>query len=214
MPSPWYRGRIVLIGDAAHATSPHVGQGAAMAIEDAVALSEEVTPPARSTTRSTGSWSVASHGVSGSGDLATARHVGDRAPARRRLRRPDDGVGPADCRAAVMFALGTFAHAEGRVFRRASCSTSERVVDLCPDFDDARASSRAWDAAPATRSRGAAGEARPARLELARGRCHRAAAARSSRAAPTTTSTSSTSRRPAARPSRGAARSEPRAAAG
>jgi 2-polyprenyl-6-methoxyphenol hydroxylase-like FAD-dependent oxidoreductase len=44
VPSPWYRGRVVLIGDAAHATSPHVGQGAAMAIEDAVVLTEEVTP--------------------------------------------------------------------------------------------------------------------------------------------------------------------------
>jgi 2-polyprenyl-6-methoxyphenol hydroxylase-like FAD-dependent oxidoreductase len=43
VPSPWYRGRVVLIGDAAHATSPHVGQGAAMAIEDAVVLAEEVT---------------------------------------------------------------------------------------------------------------------------------------------------------------------------
>jgi 2-polyprenyl-6-methoxyphenol hydroxylase-like FAD-dependent oxidoreductase len=41
--APWYRGRVVLIGDAAHATSPHVGQGAAMAIEDALVLAEEVT---------------------------------------------------------------------------------------------------------------------------------------------------------------------------
>jgi 2-polyprenyl-6-methoxyphenol hydroxylase-like FAD-dependent oxidoreductase len=40
---PWYRDRVVLIGDAAHATSPHVGQGAAMAIEDALVLAEEVT---------------------------------------------------------------------------------------------------------------------------------------------------------------------------
>lgn len=40
MPPPWYWGRVVLIGDAAHATSPHVGQGAAMAIEDAVVLAE------------------------------------------------------------------------------------------------------------------------------------------------------------------------------
>jgi 2-polyprenyl-6-methoxyphenol hydroxylase-like FAD-dependent oxidoreductase len=38
----WYRGRVVLLGDAAHATSPHVGQGAAMAIEDAVVLAEEL----------------------------------------------------------------------------------------------------------------------------------------------------------------------------
>ena len=33
---------MLLIGDAAHATSPHVGQGAAQAIEDAVVLGEEV----------------------------------------------------------------------------------------------------------------------------------------------------------------------------
>jgi 2-polyprenyl-6-methoxyphenol hydroxylase-like FAD-dependent oxidoreductase len=43
VPTPWHRGRIVLLGDAAHATSPHVGQGGAMAIEDAVVLAEEVT---------------------------------------------------------------------------------------------------------------------------------------------------------------------------
>jgi 2-polyprenyl-6-methoxyphenol hydroxylase-like FAD-dependent oxidoreductase len=43
VPVPWHRGRVVLIGDAAHATSPHVGQGAAMAIEDALVLAEEVT---------------------------------------------------------------------------------------------------------------------------------------------------------------------------
>ncbi|MCW8277861.1 FAD-dependent oxidoreductase [Pseudomonas sp. PCH199] len=40
---PWYRGRVLLIGDAAHATTPHLGQGAGMAIEDAVVLSEELT---------------------------------------------------------------------------------------------------------------------------------------------------------------------------
>ena len=40
---PWYCGRVLLIGDAAHATTPHLGQGAGMAIEDAVVLSEELT---------------------------------------------------------------------------------------------------------------------------------------------------------------------------
>jgi 2-polyprenyl-6-methoxyphenol hydroxylase-like FAD-dependent oxidoreductase len=40
VPSPWYRGRVVLIGDAAHASSPHIAQGAAMAVEDAVVLAE------------------------------------------------------------------------------------------------------------------------------------------------------------------------------
>jgi FAD-dependent urate hydroxylase len=34
----WQRGRVVLVGDAAHATSPSSGQGASMAIEDAVVL--------------------------------------------------------------------------------------------------------------------------------------------------------------------------------
>lgn len=36
--SAWSRGRVVLVGDAAHAIGPHAGQGAAMAIEDAVTL--------------------------------------------------------------------------------------------------------------------------------------------------------------------------------
>ena len=43
MPSPWYKNRVVLIGDAVHATIPQLGSGAALAIEDAVVLSEEVS---------------------------------------------------------------------------------------------------------------------------------------------------------------------------
>jgi 2-polyprenyl-6-methoxyphenol hydroxylase-like FAD-dependent oxidoreductase len=34
----WARGRVVLLGDAAHAMTPNLGQGAAMAMEDAVVL--------------------------------------------------------------------------------------------------------------------------------------------------------------------------------
>jgi 2-polyprenyl-6-methoxyphenol hydroxylase-like FAD-dependent oxidoreductase len=34
----WSRGRTLLIGDAAHATSPHAGQGASLALEDAYRL--------------------------------------------------------------------------------------------------------------------------------------------------------------------------------
>jgi len=37
---PWYRGRVVLIGDAAHATTPHCAYGAGLAVEDAVVLAE------------------------------------------------------------------------------------------------------------------------------------------------------------------------------
>jgi 2-polyprenyl-6-methoxyphenol hydroxylase-like FAD-dependent oxidoreductase len=40
LPRPWYRGRVLLIGDAAHATTPHLGQGSAQAVEDAVVLGE------------------------------------------------------------------------------------------------------------------------------------------------------------------------------
>lgn len=39
---PWHRGRILLVGDAAHVTTPHLAQGAAMAVEDAVLLAELV----------------------------------------------------------------------------------------------------------------------------------------------------------------------------
>lgn len=38
LPLPWSRGRVVLIGDAAHSSSPFMGQGGAMALEDAIVL--------------------------------------------------------------------------------------------------------------------------------------------------------------------------------
>jgi 2-polyprenyl-6-methoxyphenol hydroxylase-like FAD-dependent oxidoreductase len=47
MPTPWSRGRVVLIGDAIHATTPHLAAGAGIGIEDAIVLAEEV----RSATR-------------------------------------------------------------------------------------------------------------------------------------------------------------------
>jgi 2-polyprenyl-6-methoxyphenol hydroxylase-like FAD-dependent oxidoreductase len=40
--TPWYQGRVALLGDAAHATTPHLGQGAGMAIEDGLVLAEEL----------------------------------------------------------------------------------------------------------------------------------------------------------------------------
>lgn len=42
MTAPWYKNRVVVIGDAAHATIPQLGSGAALAIEDAVVLAELV----------------------------------------------------------------------------------------------------------------------------------------------------------------------------
>lgn len=39
----WVRGPVVLVGDAAHATSPNMAQGAALALEDAVTLAEELS---------------------------------------------------------------------------------------------------------------------------------------------------------------------------
>jgi 2-polyprenyl-6-methoxyphenol hydroxylase-like FAD-dependent oxidoreductase len=40
---PWYRGRCIVIGDAAHACPPLIAQGAAMCAEDAVVLAEMLT---------------------------------------------------------------------------------------------------------------------------------------------------------------------------
>jgi 2-polyprenyl-6-methoxyphenol hydroxylase-like FAD-dependent oxidoreductase len=39
---PWHKGRVVLIGDAVHGTTPHLGQGGGMAIEDSIVLAEEL----------------------------------------------------------------------------------------------------------------------------------------------------------------------------
>ncbi|MFT3797606.1 FAD-dependent monooxygenase [Microbacterium sp.] len=40
--APWRRGRLVLVGDAVHAMPPHGSSGAAMAIEDAFVLADEL----------------------------------------------------------------------------------------------------------------------------------------------------------------------------
>jgi 2-polyprenyl-6-methoxyphenol hydroxylase-like FAD-dependent oxidoreductase len=42
LPPPWHNGRVVLIGDAAHATTPHLASGAGLAVEDALVLCEEL----------------------------------------------------------------------------------------------------------------------------------------------------------------------------
>lgn len=40
--APWHKGRIVLLGDAVHATTPHLASGAGIAIEGAIVLGEEL----------------------------------------------------------------------------------------------------------------------------------------------------------------------------
>ena len=42
MPRPWSSGRVVLIGDTVHATTPHLASGACIGIEDALVLAEEL----------------------------------------------------------------------------------------------------------------------------------------------------------------------------
>lgn len=40
VPKPWHRGRVLLIGDAAHASTPQLAMGAGLAVEDAVVLGD------------------------------------------------------------------------------------------------------------------------------------------------------------------------------
>ena len=41
-PPPWHKGRILLVGDAAHPTTPQLASGAGMAVEDAIVLADEL----------------------------------------------------------------------------------------------------------------------------------------------------------------------------
>jgi 2-polyprenyl-6-methoxyphenol hydroxylase-like FAD-dependent oxidoreductase len=42
LPQPWYKGRVLLLGDAVHATTPHLASGAGIAVEAAIVLAEEL----------------------------------------------------------------------------------------------------------------------------------------------------------------------------
>lgn len=42
VPAPWYKKNVLLIGDAVHATTPHLASGACIGIEDALVLAEEL----------------------------------------------------------------------------------------------------------------------------------------------------------------------------
>lgn len=42
LPPPWHRGPVGLIGDAVHATTPHLASGAGLSVEDGLVLAEEL----------------------------------------------------------------------------------------------------------------------------------------------------------------------------
>lgn len=42
LPRPWHKGRVLLLGDAVHATTPHLASGAGIAVEDAIVLGESL----------------------------------------------------------------------------------------------------------------------------------------------------------------------------
>jgi 2-polyprenyl-6-methoxyphenol hydroxylase-like FAD-dependent oxidoreductase len=42
LPPPWHRDNVVLLGDAVHATTPHLASGAGCAVEDAIVLAQEL----------------------------------------------------------------------------------------------------------------------------------------------------------------------------
>ena len=90
--TPGLRGRVVLVGDAAHATSPNMAEGAAMALEDALVLAECLHRPDAVPAACRRSRPVADRERTGSGrrriavtELATSRRaVRNAGPARLR----------------------------------------------------------------------------------------------------------------------------------
>ena len=74
LPRPWYKGRIVMIGDAVHATTPHMAAGAMIGMEDAIVLADELaahdTLPAALDAFQSRRWERARMVVENSGRLA------------------------------------------------------------------------------------------------------------------------------------------------
>ena len=101
VPPPWHRGRIILIGDAAHATTPHLASGAGLAVEDALVLGECLASGNRA-----GGRIAALHGAAlramphGCGKFRAARRIGNEpragGGAGGAAARVDEGLGRAD----------------------------------------------------------------------------------------------------------------------
>ena len=73
----WSRGSVLLVGDAAHATSPNMAEGAAMALEDGLVLAECLAFEGDARRPRRGSRRAAAHARNGS----TPRHIVGIAPA-------------------------------------------------------------------------------------------------------------------------------------
>ncbi|MGW4172810.1 FAD-dependent oxidoreductase [Streptomyces chartreusis] len=93
--TPWRSGRTLLIGDAAHAASPATGQGASMALEDAVVLAKSL----RDTPDTATALSLyetlrrprVEHNVTVSGNISRGTHnPSDRRPGGGAPTRPGD----------------------------------------------------------------------------------------------------------------------------
>ncbi|MEU0898250.1 FAD-dependent oxidoreductase [Streptomyces massasporeus] len=84
---PWRSARCLLIGDAAHAASPATGQGASMALEDAVilakALRDAPDPDTALTTYENLRRPRVEHNITVSGDISRGAHTRPAAPAPR-----------------------------------------------------------------------------------------------------------------------------------
>jgi 2-polyprenyl-6-methoxyphenol hydroxylase-like FAD-dependent oxidoreductase len=79
LPAPWHKGRVLLLGDAAHGTTPHLASGAGMAMEDALVLAE----------------SLSSHTTL---DAALAAHTERRIPRCRLVVENSVAIGDAEMR--------------------------------------------------------------------------------------------------------------------
>lgn len=115
MPLPWHQGRVVLIGDAAHASTPFMGQGGALAVQDAVVLGRLL---AQSVTVDE---ALAAFGAQRAGVPVRA---GGLAPGRHRRRRGRSGAP----RAGDDGLPGQRAGERGRVLPRAGPAGSARLT--------------------------------------------------------------------------------------
>ncbi|MFE5758594.1 FAD-dependent oxidoreductase [Streptomyces massasporeus] len=84
---PWRSARCLLVGDAAHAASPATGQGASMALEDAVVLAKALRDAPDPDTALTGYESLrrprVEHNITVSGDISRGTRTRPPAPAPR-----------------------------------------------------------------------------------------------------------------------------------